>query len=64
VAAVSDVPVREASQSAFEVYQAADLHFLSVHWIARLDVHSLGGSAHEQSPRLLDALVDDLAQRA
>jgi hypothetical protein len=64
VAASSDAPSRDASQSAFEVYQAADLHFLSVHWIARLDVHSLGGSGHEQSPRQLDALVDELAKRA
>lgn len=55
---------REAPQSPFEAYQAADLHFLSVSWIARLDVHSLGGSSHEASPRVLDQLVDELAKRA
>jgi hypothetical protein len=55
---------REMPQSPFEAYQAADLHFLSVQWIARLDAHSLAGSSHEASPRALDQLVDELAQRA
>jgi hypothetical protein len=51
-------------QSPFEAFQAADLHFLTAPWVARLDLHSLGGSANEASPRALDALADELGRRA
>jgi hypothetical protein len=65
VAATAEpVSVRDSSQSAFETYQAADLHFLSVSWVARLDLHSLGGSVNEASPRALDTLADEIAKRA
>lgn len=50
--------------STFESFQAADLHFLTAPWIARIDLHSLGGSANEASPRALDSLADELARRA
>ena len=40
------------------------MHFLSVSWVARLDLHSLGGSVHEASPRALDTLADEIAKRA
>lgn len=64
-AVVSEASIgREAPQSLFEAYQALDLHFLSVPWIARLDVHALAGSAFEQSPRGLDQLADELARKA
>jgi hypothetical protein len=63
--AVSDAPLlREASQSPFEAYQAADLHFLSVPWIARLDARAFVSSGAEVNPRALDAVVDALAERA
>ena len=65
VAAAAEPPsVREASQSAFEAYQAADLHFLSVSWVARIDLHALGGSVNEASPRALDTLADEIGKRA
>jgi hypothetical protein len=65
VAAATEPPsVRDGQQSTFEAYQAADLHFLSVTWLARIDLHSLGGSVNEASPRALDALADELAKRA
>ncbi|HWA78013.1 MAG TPA: hypothetical protein VG937_37015 [Polyangiaceae bacterium] len=63
VAAVETPSLRDP-QSTFESYQAADLHFLSVPWVARIDLHSLGGTSHEASPRSLDALSDELGKRA
>ncbi|MFZ5889769.1 MAG: hypothetical protein ACOY0T_01760 [Myxococcota bacterium] len=65
VAASTDVPVQmNVAQSPFEAFQAADLHFLTAPWVARIDLHSLGGTANEASPRALDALADELARRA
>jgi hypothetical protein len=65
VTAPADVSVAiNVVQSPFEAFQAADLHFLTALWVARLDLHSLGGSAHEATPRVLDGLADELARRA
>ncbi len=65
VAASSEGPLSgQGTQSPFEAYQAADLHFLSAPWIGRVDLHSLGGGALDVNPRTLDALADDLARRA
>lgn len=65
VAATSEATLPStAVASTFEAFQAADLHFLTAPWVARIDLHSLGGSAHEASPRALDALADELAERA
>lgn len=53
---------REA-QSPFETYQAADIHFLTVGWFARIDARAVGTNG-EVSVRALDTLVDELARRA
>ena len=50
--------------STFESYQAADLHFLSVTWVARIDVHSLAGGVSEAGPCSLDTLADEIGTRA
>ncbi|HEY8943473.1 MAG TPA: hypothetical protein VIM73_04385 [Polyangiaceae bacterium] len=54
---------RELQQSPFESYHAADIHFLTVPWIARIDVRAVGTATGDPSVRALDALVDDLARR-
>ncbi len=54
---------RDTQQSAFESYQAADIHFLTVGWFARIDVRAIGTHG-DGSVRALDALVDELARRA
>ncbi|MGC4086499.1 MAG: hypothetical protein QM756_01120 [Polyangiaceae bacterium] len=65
VSAATETPVAiNLVQSPFEAFQAADLHFLTAPWVARLDLHSLGGGVNEASPRALDALADELARRA
>lgn len=56
--------VREVQQSPFESYHAADVHFLTVPWIARIDVRAVGTQTGDPSVRALDALVDDLARRS
>jgi hypothetical protein len=65
-AGVSTEPqsARELQQSPFDAYQAADLHFLTATWIARMDVRALATDTGETSPRLLDATVDEIARRA
>lgn len=55
---------REVQQSPFESYHAADIHFLTVPWIARIDVRAVGSVTGEPSVRALDQLVDELAQRS
>ncbi len=58
------VSVREGYALPFEAFQAADVHFLTVPWIARLDMQSLGSSPGEGGPRALDALSDEMGRRA
>lgn len=55
---------REGQPSAFEAYHAADLHFASVSWIARLDARLFEAHGGEPGVRALDALVEELAARA
>ena len=61
---------RESMTSAaeFDAYAAADLHFITVKWLARIDARSFDFSMLDHvspSPaENLDALVDMLAQRA
>lgn len=70
VPSTSDVQVfRESfSASAFDAFAAADLHFATVLWAARLDARSFDfsslGSSSESPASDLDQLVDALAQRA
>lgn len=56
------------SPSAFEAYAAADLHFATVLWVARLDARHFDftsfGLASESPASDLDELVDTLANRA
>lgn len=65
-----DVPVfRESvSSSNFDSFAAADLHFATVLWVARLDARNFDfsglGLASESVASDLDQLVDVLAQRA
>jgi len=55
---------RELQQSPFEAYQAADVHFLSVPWILRLDARSLATLGGDSGVRALDAIADELSRRA
>ncbi|HET7544210.1 MAG TPA: hypothetical protein VFK05_30275 [Polyangiaceae bacterium] len=70
VAPTSDVQMfRESvSVSNFEVYSAADLHFATVLWVARLDARSFDfsalGLANDSPAADLDQLVDLLSQRS
>jgi len=56
------------SASNFDAYAAADLHFATVLWIARLDARSFDfsalGSAGESPASDLDRLVDVLSERS
>lgn len=56
------------SASNFEAFAAADLHFATVSWVARLDARSFDfaalGLASESPASDLDQLVDTLAERA
>lgn len=67
VPSASDLQVfRESSSpSNFEAFAAADLHFHSVHWIARIDARSFDfralGIAAASHAGALDTLVDRLA---
>ena len=70
VPTASDVAVfREApSPSNFNAYAAADLHFATVLWVARLDARSFDfsplGLASESPASDLDQLVDVLSERS
>lgn len=64
VSSVEPQSVRELQQSPFEAYQAADIHFLTVPWIARMDVRTAGNATGDASVRSLDTLVDELSRRA
>ena len=70
VPSASDVQVfREApSVSSFEAYAAADLHFATVLWAARLDARSFDfsvlGATSESPASDLDELVDELSTRS
>ena len=63
VNAQSEPLIRENQGLPFEAFQAADLHFLSVPWIARVDAQALGMASSELSLSQLDAFADDLARR-
>lgn len=63
VTQVDSLP-REMPVSAFEAYHAVDIHFLTVPWIARVDVRAVGSPHGEPGVRALDALADELARRA
>lgn len=52
--------VREVPPFPHESYQAADLHFTSVGWVARIDARVFGPNG----VRELDALCDELGRRA
>ena len=66
----SDIQMFRESYSAsnFEAFAAADLHFATVLWVARLDARSFDfatlGMASESPASDLDQLVDTIAQRA
>ncbi len=70
VPSASDVAVfRENMPSGeFDAYAAADLHFVTVPWIARVDARSFPfeslGFSSENPAQALDQLADALAQRA
>jgi hypothetical protein len=70
VPSTSDVQVFRESLSAsnFEAFAAADLHFATVLWVARIDARSFdfsGLGERSESPATdLDRLVDTLAKRA
>jgi hypothetical protein len=70
VPSTSDVQMFRESLSAsnFEAYAAADLHFATVLWVARLDARSFDfsqvGVSSESRASDLDQLVDTLAERA
>lgn len=55
---------RDIHNSPFESYHAADIHFLTVSWIARIDVRAVGSVTGEPGVHALDALVDELARRS
>jgi hypothetical protein len=59
-----DTFLRDPQKLSFEGYQAADLHFREVPWIARLGLRGLDPGGLEHGPRALDALVDEIAGRA
>ena len=59
-----DTFVRDPQKLSFEGYQAADLHFLEVPWIARVGTRALDPGGLENGPRALDTLVDEIAGRA
>lgn len=62
VTQVDSLP-REMPASPFEAYHAVDVHFLTVPWIARLDVRAVSPTGEPSVPAL-DALADELARRA
>jgi hypothetical protein len=69
VPSTSDVQMfREPVSAAFDAFAAADLHFATVLWAARLDARSFDfsrfGLSSESPASDLDELVDTLAQRA
>ncbi len=70
VPSTSDVQVFRESQSPsnFEAYAAADLHFTTVFWVARIDVRSFDfsalGATSESPAADLDQLVDELSARS
>lgn len=69
VPSTSDIQMFRESQSssAFQAYAAADLHFATVLWVARLDARSFEsslGRSGESPAADLDRLVDTLAERA
>jgi hypothetical protein len=69
VATSSDVQVfRESQPHSFDSYHAADFHFVTVQWAARLDVRGFDftalGSPNQSPVRSLDELVDWLAEKA
>ncbi|HEX3776354.1 MAG TPA: hypothetical protein VHV51_17900 [Polyangiaceae bacterium] len=70
VPSTADVQVFRESipVSSFEAFTAADLHFATVLWIARIDARSFDfaalGEASESPAQDLDRLVDLLASRA
>jgi hypothetical protein len=59
-----DAFARDPQRLSFEGYQAADLHFLEVPWIARVGTRALDPTGLESGPRALDVLVDEIAARA
>lgn len=59
-----DTFIRDPQKLSFEGYQAADLHFLDVPWMARLSLRGLDTSGADHGPRALDSLVDQIAERA
>jgi hypothetical protein len=70
VPSASDVQMfRESlSSSNFEAYAAADLHFATVLWVARIDARSFDfsvfGTTSESPASDLDLLVDELSSRS
>jgi hypothetical protein len=70
VPSTSDIQMFRESVSAsnFDAYAAADLHFATVQWVARLDARSFDfsalGLASESPASDLDQLVDVLAERS
>jgi hypothetical protein len=59
-----DTFLRDPQKLSFEGYQAADLHFREVPWMARLGARGLEPGGLEHGPRALDSLVDEIAGRA
>jgi hypothetical protein len=70
VAPVSGEPeiFREAPSSSFDAYPAADLHFSTVLWAARIDVRNFDfaalGSSEQNPTKSLDDLCDWLGEHA
>jgi hypothetical protein len=70
VPSTGDVQLFRESLSAsnFEAYAAADLHFATVLWVARIDARSFDfsvlGATSESPASDLDELVDELSARA
>lgn len=66
----NDVAVfrEQMSSGGFDAYQAADLHFVTVNWVARIDPRafdfSMLGPSAGSLVQALDKLVDWLAERA
>ncbi len=64
----SDAAVfREQSPSDFDAYAAADIHFVTVLWVARIDIRSFDFAAlGVESPTIadLERLVDGLAEKS
>lgn len=54
----------DTSALSVEAYQAADVHFFTVSWAARLDARALESAAGDLRVAALDALVEELALRA